>query len=425
MTPTRQTDVVVIGGGPAGSTIAALLAMRGWRTVVLEKDHHPRFHIGESLLPLSRPLFERLGVAEEVERIGLRKYAVEFHSMVHRKSMAFPFSDALHAAYPYAYEVRRSELDHLLLRNCARKGAEVLEGWRVEAAESRDDALVAVTAVDAAGERVRWEARFYVDASGRDTFLASLFGLKASNRRHHSAALYGHFDGAERWSGRDEGNISIYWFEHGWFWMIPLKDGTMSVGAVCQPDYLKCRTVAVEQFFLETIALCPGVAARLRHARLSTEVTATGNYSYWSRRMSGRNYLLVGDAYAFIDPVFSSGVHLALTSAFLGADAVDAILRDPASAAQRLRRFERQVRRGLGTFSWFIYRIRTPAIREMFMYPRNLLGVHRAVVSVMAGDVHRSRLRLRLLAFRLFYGVTRLLIRLRGEIQPSAAEADA
>ncbi len=416
---TQTCDVLVIGGGPAGAAIGTLLAEKAWRTVVLEKDRHPRFHIGESLLPLSLPYFEKLGVREELDRIGLRKYAAEFHSIYHRKSVAFQFGDALDKSYPYAYEVRRSEFDHMLLSNCAAKGADVREGCRVEAIDYADEAIAAVTAVDSEGNRQRWQARFYVDATGRDTFLADRLGVKDANPRHRSAALYGHFEGAERWSGRDEGNISIYWFDHGWFWMIPLRDGAMSVGAVCRPEYLKSRAVPVEQFFRDTIALSPGVSARLAGAKLSSGVTATGNYSYQSRRMSGKNFIMIGDAYAFIDPVFSSGVHLALNSAFLGADTVDGILREPASAPVRLGKFEREVKRGLGTFSWFIYRITTPAIRDLFMHPENVLRAREGVVSLLAGDIFRdTRLAVPLFVFRTLYYLKSLAFRWRGAAAP-------
>lgn len=407
----QACDVLIMGGGPAGSATAALLAERGWRTVVLEKDRHPRFHIGESLLPFSLPYFDRLGLRDDLERIGLRKYAAEFHSMYHGKSKHFEFEEALDGTYPYAYQVRRAEFDHLLFRHCAAKGADAREGWRVTQAELRDHRIVWVATVDGQGVEQRWQARFYVDATGRDTFLANLLGTKERNRRHSSAALYGHFLGAQRNSGRAEGNISIYWFEHGWFWMIPLKDGTMSVGAVCAPLYLKSRKVPVEQFFFDTIALCPGVRARLTEARLMGPVTATGNYSYASRRSHGENFLLVGDAYAFIDPVFSSGVHLALRSAFLGAEAIDTILRQPDRAASELKRFHREVTRGLRTFSWFIYRITTPAIRDLFISPRNVFGIQQGIVSLLAGDLFRGpMLGLRLWAFRMIYYVKTLVL---------------
>ncbi len=398
-------EVLVIGGGPAGATIATLLARRGRRVVVVEKDRHPRFHIGESLVPLNLPLFEQLGVKDAVAGIAMLKYGAQFNSVEHGTSLTYDFGTALDCVCPYAYQVRRSEFDHLLLRHCAANGAEVHEGTRVTAVDFGSADGVHVTAQGDDGAPRRWRAGFLVDASGRDTFLASKFGIKRKNVKHNSAALFGHFTGAQRLPGREEGNISMFWFQHGWFWFIPLKDGTTSVGAVCWPYYLKSRKTDPTTFFLDTIALSPGLAERLRDAKLTGPATATGNYSYYADRMAGDRYILVGDAFGFIDPVFSSGVYLAMNSAFLGADVVDGVLRDPRAAPRLNREFDRTVRRGLHTFSWMIYRMTSPAMRNLIMGPKNVLDVVSATVSFLAGDVFRmtGRVRWRLYLFRVFY----------------------
>jgi flavin-dependent dehydrogenase len=388
--PADGCDVLVIGGGPAGSTIACLLAGRGYSVVVAEKDRHPRFHIGESLLPLNLPLFDRLGVRAKVESIAMMKYGAQFCSAEHGRSLTFDFSEQLDPAWPYAYQVRRSEFDHLLLRHCAERGARVREGTRVTAVEFEPDG-VAATTLDDDGATGRIRARFLVDASGRDTFLAGKLGMKRRNPKHSSAAIFGHFTGAERLPGREEGNISVFWFPHGWMWFIPLKDGTTSVGAVCWPYYLKTRKGDLTEFFLETLALSPELAGRLRDARLTGPPTATGNYTYYADRMAGDRYILIGDAYGFIDPVFSSGVYLAMNSAFLGADVVEGCLRDPRAAPRLYQRFDRQVRRGLRTFSWMIYRMTSPTMRDLLMGPKNVFRVQSAVVSFLAGDVFRFR----------------------------------
>lgn len=384
-----ECDVLVIGGGPAGATIGALLAQQGHKVAILEKEHHPRFHIGESLLPANLALFEKLGVGEAIKGIGIEKWGAEFVSPWHaNKSETFQFADAWDKSMPFSYQVRRSQLDEILIRNAARLGAQVVEGCRVrDVAFAPDNSGATVHAQHEDGRIQHWHARFVVDASGRDTLLGKQFGIKRRNPRHNSSALYAHFTGATRHPGRDEGNITIFWFDHGWFWLIPLADGATSIGAVVWPHYLKSRTQPVKDFFLDTIAMCPALAERLAHATLSTEVEATGNFSYACDRTHGSNYLLIGDAFTFIDPVFSSGVMLAMQGGFFGAQTVNTCLRDPARAASALAHFDRQVRRGPKEFSWFIYRVTNPTMRDMFMGPSNMLRVKEALLSMLAGDI--------------------------------------
>jgi flavin-dependent dehydrogenase len=386
--PAFQCDVLVVGGGPAGATISALLAERGRDVVMMEKEHHPRFHIGESLLPANLPLFERLGVRDQVERIGMPKWGVEFISPDHAEHSFVEFADAWDKSMPYAWQVRRSDLDEILFRNAAAKGARALEGYRVrEVAFDAEGATVQVELDD--GARQTWRTRFLVDASGRDTLLANQFKCKERNPRHSSCALYGHFTGAKRLEGKLEGNITIMWFEHGWFWFIPLADGTTSIGAVCWPYYLKTRhKKPLVEFFRETIAMCPELSQRLEGAELvGNDVYATGNYAYTSTHCSGERYLMLGDAYAFVDPVFSSGVFLAMQSAFEGAEAVVTALDVPRAFAAARARFDKAMRHGPREFSWFIFRVTNPTMREFFMSPQNPMRVKEALLSLLAGDI--------------------------------------
>ena len=402
----QECDVVVIGGGPAGSTAATLLAERGHRVVLLEKERHPRFHIGESLLPANVPLFEKLGVAGEIAAIGMEKRGATFVSPWHDHTAGFRFAEALDKSMPLAYQVRRSEFDEILFRRAARAGADAREGVRVRDVDLGGPATPpAVTAVDDAGREHRWRAKFVIDATGRDTFLANKLQLKRRNPDHNSAALYGHFRNARRDCGPEEGNIIIFWFEHGWFWFIPLKDGVTSVGAVVWPYYLKARDKPVRQYFLDTIALCPALAERLAGAELVEEPTATGNYSYACTACQGDNHVMLGDAYAFIDPVFSSGVMLAMNSAFEGAEVVDARLKGEAAAEARARaRFEWAMRHGPKAFSWFIYRVTNPTMRDLFMAPSEKLDIKASLVSVLAGDIFGATpVRRGLLYFRVVY----------------------
>ncbi len=391
--PEASCDVLVIGGGPGGSTAASLLAQKGYQVVLLEKAHHPRFHIGESLLPANLPILERLGVAAPVRAIGMEKWGAEFVSPGDGRRQEFRFAKAWDKSMPLAYHVRRSEFDEILVRRAAQLGAQVIEGCRVQGVDFLDGSAsgaarrVRVHAEHDDGRNESWTAGYVIDASGRDTFLGNRLQVKHRNKKHNSAALYAHFTGAQRDCGKREGNVTIYWFDHGWFWFIPLADGTTSIGAVVWPYYMKRRRASVREFFLATVALCPPLADRLRTATLVSEVEATGNYSYACDHTHGANYLLVGDAYTFVDPVFSSGVMLAMNSAVAAADAIHTCLTQPARSRAALKEFDRVSRHGPKQFTWFIYRVSHPTMRELFLGPRNVLRMEEALLSLLAGDI--------------------------------------
>ncbi len=408
----ERCDVLVIGGGPAGSTMASLLARQGRAVVMLEKCRHPRFHIGESLLPANVPLFKALGVHEQIAAIGMPKYGVEFVSPHHARHSLVEFSQGWDEHLPMAWQVRRSEFDEVLFRHAQRQGALALEDCLVRRVElGADGATVHAELGD--GQQRRWRARYVVDASGRDTLLARQLGIKQRNPQHNSAAMFGHFRGAQRLAGeRLQGNISIFWFEHGWFWFIPLADGSTSVGATCWPHYLKSRDRPLKDFFMDTLALCPPLAERLRHATLIDDaVQATGNFAYSASHACGDRYLMLGDAFAFIDPVFSSGVYLAMASAFQAQDLVAATLDQPRRAAAARRRFEAHMKRGPQVFSWFIYRMTNPAMRELFMYPVERSRAKSAVISMLAGDIFSGGAKRRWLAvFKGLYHASALAV---------------
>jgi flavin-dependent dehydrogenase len=421
-------DVFVVGGGPAGATTAALLAERGHRVIMVEKDRHPRFHIGESLLPMNLPLFDRLGIRAEVERTSMPKHGIEFVSPYHGKTVTYNFAGALDKRFPYSFQVRRSTFDEILFKNAAAKGAAVIEDCRITSVEFSEDGPARITGRDGDGEIRHWTANFVVDASGRDTLLAAQLGVKERNPRNNSAAMYGHFANARRLPGKAEGNISVVWFDHGWFWFIPLSDGTTSVGAVCPASFFKNRGTDLGSFFKSVIASCPEIASRLKDAEMIGDVTATGNYSYGATTASGGKFIMVGDACAFIDPVFSTGVFLAMTMGFHGAEAVDTCLRKPAQARRALKTYEAATKKSLSSISWFIYRIREPAMRNLFMSPRNWFRMEEAVLSLLAGDVFSGwQIRSRLYMFRAIFYATKfahLRHRLKAPVKVSqAAEA--
>jgi flavin-dependent dehydrogenase len=401
-----QCDVLVVGGGPAGSTAATLLARKGWSVTLVERDRHPRFHVGESLLPMNLPIFERLGVMERVCAIGVKKLGADFPAATNKGYNVFRFERALNRTAPYAYQVRRQEFDQLLFDNAGAAGARTLENTRVNAIEF-GNGRVGARAEGPGGAAVRFSARYLVDASGRETLLGNRLQLKRKHHKHQSAAIFAHFSGVERRTGDDEGNISVYRFGQGWVWMIPLRDGLMSIGAVCSPLYLKQRRTGNAEFLVETLRAIPEAAKRMENARIAGNLHVTGNYSYECTAMTGERWIMVGDAYAFLDPIFSSGVYLAMNSAELACEVVDSALRDPASERAAQRRYEAEVRRGLKTFSWFIYRFTSPAMRYLFANPRNDWRLEEALISMLSGDVFRTGdVGWRLGLFKVIYFIT-------------------
>ncbi|MFZ1620587.1 NAD(P)/FAD-dependent oxidoreductase, partial [Dokdonella sp.] len=402
-------DVLVIGGGPGGTTAATMLARKGWKVLLLEKDQHPRFHIGESLLPCNLPIFDALGVAGKVRELGVLKLGADFEAS-DGNYQTYHFRRALGSSPPHAWQVRRDEFDRMLFEHAREQGVDAREQVKVVAAEARGIDSIHATAHDAEGRQVTVRARYLVDASGRDTFLGSKLKLKRKNPRHQSAAIFAHFHDVELRPGEDAGNISIYRFDHGWSWFIPLREGIMSVGCVCSPDYLKQRKGETGSFLMATLAQMPEAWQRMQHARMVGEVRVTGNYSYTCSRMAGPGWIMVGDAWAFVDPVFSSGVFLAMDGGLRAAEVIDATLREPVLEAVLQRSMAKRRRRGVRVFSWFIYRFNSPAMREMFAQPRNDFRVEDGVISMLAGDVFDSRpVMLRVYLFRLIYTFVSLM----------------
>jgi FAD-dependent halogenase len=346
-------DAIVIGGGPAGSTAAGFLAQSGRRVVLFERERFPRYHIGESLLSATLPILEALGVMPAVERAGfIRKPGGTFVWGRHTEPWSFYFREDP-GGRPHAYHVVRSQFDEILLRHAAALGADVREAHRVHDVARNGE--MRVVAVDEHGASVEASAPCVIDASGQHALLGQRDHVRQFNPFFKNLAVFGYYAGAEALSGPVEGNILSAAFAEGWFWLIPLHDGTTSIGAVVDAKRFAGEAAGdPAALYLRLVAACAPVAERLRHAELVSPVRVIRDYSYCSRRFYGPGYLLAGDAACFIDPVFSTGVQLACLSGYLASRAVGAIL-DGADAQAELERYDARYRAAYERYLNFLY----------------------------------------------------------------------
>ncbi len=343
-------QVIVIGGGPAGSSVSTILAQQGIRAVVFERERFPRFHIGESLIPETYWTLKRLGMLPKLKASHFtRKESVQFVNENGKLSEPFYFTDYKPGEQSQTWQVRRSEFDQLLLDNAREHGVEVHEGARVLDVLFEGERAIGVRVQDEAGTSREIMADVVVDASGQTSMIANRLKLRRVDPDLKKGSVWTYFEGAWRDAGRDEGATLVLQTKgkKGWFWYIPLHDNIVSVGVVADFKYLFDGRGDHETIFAEELERCPGVKERVANGRRATGLFATKDFSYHATRVAGPGWVMIGDAFSFLDPLYSSGVLLALRSGELAADAIAEGLAKGDLSAEQLGNWAPNFKRGM------------------------------------------------------------------------------
>jgi flavin-dependent dehydrogenase len=391
---TNNYDVIVMGGGPAGSSIAGMLAREGRHVILFEKEIFPRHHIGESLMTDTYWTFRRLGVLEKLrESPFVRKYSVQFANPAGKESRPFYFFEAVHHESAVTWQVTRAQFDHLLINHAAEQGATVHQGVLVKQVLFEGDRAVGVEVQMQDGTREKFYANVVVDATGQSAMLSNKFRWRVRDPKLKKAVLYSYFKGAHREPDLNGGATLVLRTEHGsggWFWYIPLENDITSVGIVANPDYLlKGRGQDLAKIFHEEIEKCEPCRRRVEVGERVDKIYSILDYSYRSKHNSGNGFIIIGDAYGFLDPIYSSGVLLALKMAELAADAIhDAFNHDDFSAA-RLGQYQAKLDRGIESMRKLVYAFYNDGFSFagfLRKYPEE--RVH--IINLLIGDVFKE-----------------------------------
>jgi len=374
-------DVIIVGGGPAGSTAGTLLAKQGWKVAIFEKEQFPRFKIGESLLPGSLCTFERMGVKEKIDRADvIVKHGGKILSACGTRTNRFLFSNVFRCKYPTAYQVERSRFDQILLDHAAETGCAVRQGVKVTDFTCAQDGIIIRTT---AGE---FCGRYLIDCSGRNALVGTHFNLRRSYPELRKFSLYAHFEGVDRLPGIEGSLTQMVRGRDRWFWIIPITATKTSIGVVLDAQTFKRMKLSPEAAFQQILQENPKVIEQMSSAKRVTEVYATGDFSFRNKCFTGDRWVLAGDAAGFIDPVWSSGVFIAVLSGEKAADMLDRVLQHPERRALEFKRYERHLGRVMDLYLRLVNSWYTQEFAEVFLHPQEFLQLVPAVNSLLAGS---------------------------------------
>src|ERR1044072_8362293 len=394
MNTNNTFDVIVMGGGPAGSSVAGMLSREGRKVILFEKEIFPRHHIGESLMTDTYWTFQRLGLLEKLrESPFVRKYSVQFANPAGKESRPFYFFEAVHHESAVSWQVTRAQSDHLLLDHAAEQGAVVHQGVLVKQVLFEDDKAVGVEVQMQDGTREKFFAKVVVDATGQSAMLSNKFRWRVRDPKLKKAVLYSYFKDAHREPDLNGGATLVLRTEPGsggWFWYIPLENDITSVGIVANPDYLlKNRGQDLAKIFQEEVDKCESVRRRVAGSERVDKVYSILDYSYRSKQNAGNGFILIGDAYGFLDPIYSSGVLLAFKMAELAADAIHDAFNNHDFTAPRLGQFQAKLDKGIESMRKLVYAFYNEGFSfSQFLkkYPEQRVNI----INLLIGDVFKE-----------------------------------